>query len=91
MSRTLTLAGEDSILSVDGDLALSRGVTIDFAAYGGDVPRGWIPVAAASGTVTAGDPIYARNAGVKTNCATLVVDGVLYITPTCPGTILILK
>ena len=89
VSDTLTLAGEDSFLSVAGDLTLERSAAIDFGLGEGErVSATWIPVAAASGTVTVPTSLSALNAGEKNRCLTKVVDGVLYICPTRLGTVL---
>ncbi|MBR3086637.1 MAG: autotransporter-associated beta strand repeat-containing protein [Kiritimatiellae bacterium] len=95
-ARSLTVSGaielpaDGSVLSVDGDLTLARGVAIDFSAYG-EVPSGYVPVAVASGTVTIPDLVRARGAGDNTRCETKVEGGVLYAKPTSAGFMMIVR
>ncbi|MBP5544865.1 MAG: autotransporter-associated beta strand repeat-containing protein [Kiritimatiellae bacterium] len=91
ITNAIVLAGEGSILSVDGNLALQRGVTIDFAAFGGNVPRDWTPVAAVSGSPSVTDFIRARNSGDYNRCMPMIVDGVLYVMPTSAGFTIVVK
>ena len=92
VSKTLSLASEGSLLSVDGDLTLESGAAIDFGlGEGDDVSAEWIPVAAASGDLTAPASLRANNAGEKNRCLTMVVDGVLYVCPTSSGFVIIMR
>ena len=81
------LAGEGSILSVEGDLSFGDHAAIDFGLEEGDDPVNVLtPVAAASGTITPPQTLRARNAGDgKTRCGTAIIDGVLYVMPTSAG------
>ena len=91
VSRTLTFAGEDSFLSVAGNLTLANNAAIDFGlGEGEEVSATWMPLAAASGTLSVPTSLSALNAGEKNRCLTKVVDGVLYICPTRAGTLLII-
>ena len=90
ISGTLALADEDSILSVDGDLSLQRGVSIDFSVLGA-VPTGYIPVAAASGNISHADLVRAEGAGQFNRCDVSVVDRVLYAKPTSAGFVMIIR
>ena len=95
-ARSLTVSGaielpaDGSVLSVDGDLALARGVAIDFSAYD-EVPSGYVPVAVASGVITIPDLVRARGAGDNTRCETKVEGGVLYAKPTSAGFVMIVR
>lgn len=86
----IALVDEDSILSVDGDLALARGAAIDFSGLA-EVPSGSVPVATASGTITVPDLVRARGAGDLTRCNAFVADGVLYAKPTNAAFVLVVK
>ena len=92
VTNAIALAGEGSILSVEGALTLANGAAIDFAALGEDVSSGWRPVAAASGTINLPTPLRARNAGDgKTRCETATIDGVLYVMPTSAGFTIVVR
>lgn len=92
VTNAIALAGEGSILSVDGDLTLANGAAIDFAVFGENVPTGWTPVAVASGTITRPQTLRARNAGDgKTRCEMAIIDGVLYVMPTSAGFTIVVK
>ena len=82
VTNAIAAAGAGSVLSVDGDLTLAAGSSIDF---NGVEPTSWTPIAAASGTVTVPQMLKARNAGDFNRCKTSVIDGVVYVCPTTVG------
>ena len=89
IAEALALGGEDSLLSVDGDVAFGSGAVVDFGLAAGASPDlGWRPVAAATGTLTVPAMMRARNCGTFTRCTTAVVDGVLYVRPKAVGFII---
>lgn len=90
VSSAIELPADGSVLSVDGDLTLARGVAIDFSAYG-EVPSGYVPVAVASGVITISDLVRARGDGDNTRCETKVEGGVLYAKPTSAGFMMIVR
>ena len=87
VAGAITANAAGSVLVVDGDLTLAARSAIDFRCYA-EVPTGWTPVAAASGTVTVPDLLRARNAGVFNRCETQIIDGVLYVKPCTSGMVI---
>ena len=92
VSKTLALAGEGSILSVEGDLTIANGAAVDFGLEDVEEPTNeWTPVAATSGTINLPQTLRARNAAGKTRCETAIIDGVLYVMPTSAGFTIVVK
>ena len=90
VSGAIELAADGSVLSVDGDLALVRGVTIDFGALD-EAPAGRVAVAAVSGNVAIPDLVRARNSGSDTRCQMEVEDGILYANPTTTAFVMVIR
>ena len=92
VTDSLKLAAPGSVLSVVGGLTFANSTAIDFGLAEGETPSSdWIPVAAASGTLTAPQSLRAINAGPYNRCFTSVVDGVLYVKPTSQGFSIIIR
>ena len=92
VTGAIALASEGSVLSVNGNLVVGDHAAIDFGlAEGETAPAEWVPVAAATGTITAPATLRARNAGEKNRCLTTVIDGVLYVRSTTAGFTLIIR
>ncbi len=92
VTDAIVLAGEGSLLSVDGDLALGKRAAVDFGVTsGGEPPRDWTPVAAVTGAITLPQTFRARNAGDYPRCTPMIVDGVLYVKPATGGFMMIVR
>jgi autotransporter-associated beta strand protein len=92
VTNAIALAGEGSILSVEGDLSFGDHAAIDFGLEEGDDPVNVLtPVAAASGTITPPQTLRARNAGDYNRCTPMIVDGVLYVMPTSAGFTIVVR
>ena len=84
------LVGE-GVLSVDGDLALANGLTLDFAGRSGLDLLAGEPVAVVSGTTTLPNSAKAVNAG-DVKAVTFVRDGnVVYAVAAPTGTVVIFR
>ena len=92
VADAIVLAGDGSVLSVDGDLTLNSSTAIDFGLAEGETPSSdWIPVAAVSGTLSAPISLRVRNCGDFNRCDTQIIDGVLYVKATTAGFTLIIR
>ena len=92
VSGALKLSGIGSVLSVCGNVNLSRSTAIDFNLAPGATPDyDWYPVLAASGTIDVPQLIRAKNCGALNRCETSVRDGVLYVRPVSAGMVLIIQ
>ncbi len=92
VTGAIALASEGSVLSVNGNLVVGDHAAIDFGLAEGETPPAdWVPVAAATGTITVPQTLRARNAGEKNRCLTTVIDGVLYVRSTASGFALIIR
>ena len=90
VTNALVVGNAGSLLSVDGNVTLNARTAIDFggAPVQGDV---WLPVLAASGTISVPNMIRARNSGDFNRCETKVEGGVLYVCLTSLGTRIIIR
>ena len=90
VTNALVVGNAGSLLSVDGNVTLNARTAIDFggAPVQGDV---WLPVLAASGTISVPNMIRARNSGDFNRCKTKVEGGVLYVCPTTVGMRIIIQ
>jgi autotransporter-associated beta strand protein len=84
------LVGED-VLSVDGDLALANGLTLDFAGRSDLDLRGGEPVAAVTGAATLPDSARAANAGDVHSVTFKQADNVIYAVPVPTGTMILFR
>ena len=93
VTHAVVLAGNGSILSVDGNLTFGNRAAIDFGLGDGDeAVTDWTPVAAVSGNIAVPTLVRARNAGANfTRADTCVIGGVLYAKPSEQGLMLIVR
>lgn len=92
VTDALVLGGNDSILSVEGNLTLGDHAMIDFGLDPGEEPSSdWTPVAAVSGAINLPTTLRARNCGNMARCDTQIIDGVLYVKPANVGFTIVIR
>ncbi len=78
VTNAIAVDDEGSMLAVDGNLAFAADSAVDFGGCA-EVPTGWIPIAAAGGTVTLPEKLRVRNARGFNSCTVRLADGVVFV------------